>query len=360
MVGNRLPLGLDGKGSARVSLVEVAARSGVSVSTASRALNPDSRHPVSASTRLRVAEVAAELGFRPNSLARSFQLRRTKTIGVLIHDVRDAYFSEFARAASDAAQGAGYLTVICSTDRDPERELRYVEMMVDNRVAGLLLVGGGLEDRAYERGMRSLLGDLAAYGGVAVALGPRAGRMPAELPDNIGGARQAAEHLLEIGHRRIALIDGPAALRTSKERRRGFQLALEGAGVRPDPALLVPGSYTMEGGAKAMAQLLALANPPTAVFASNDAMAIGGLNELRRRGVSVPDDMSVVGFDDIPMAALWDPPLTTVSVSMAAIGAAGVARIIRILNGSDSGQRAVIHPTELVVRASTAPSRRGL
>lgn len=358
MVGNRLPSKPDGTGGARVSLVEVAARSGVSVSTASRALNPDSRHPVSASTRRRVEEVAVELGFRPNSLARSFQLRRSNTIGILIHDVRDSYFSEFARAASDAAQGAGYLTIICSTDRDPERELRYVEMMVDNRVAGLLLVGGGLENRAYERGMKSLLKDLAAYGGVAVALGPRAGQIPAELPDNLGGASQAAEHLIELGHRRIALIDGPPALRTSKERRRGFQLALEAAGLKPDPALIVPGNYTTEGGAKAMAQLLALESPPTAVFASNDAMAIGSLNELRRRGVSVPDEVSVVGFDDIPIAALWDPPLTTVSVSMAAIGAAGMARVMRLLNGSDRGQRTVIHPAELVMRGSTATPRK--
>lgn len=357
MVGNRLPSGLDGEGGQRISLVEVAARSGVSVSTASRALNPDSRHPVSASTRLRVEAAAAELGFRPNSLARSFQLRRSKTIGVLIHDVRDAYFSEFARAASDAAEAAGYLTIICSTDRDPERELRYVEMMVDNRVAGLLLVGGGLENRAYERGMKSLLDDLAAYGGVAVALGPRAGRMPAELPDNVGGARLAAEHLLGMGHRRIALIDGPAALRTSKERRRGFQLAMTAAGVDADSGLIVPGHYTMEGGARATAQLMEVEQPPSAIFASNDAMAIGCLNELRRRGIAVPDDVSVVGFDDIPMAALWDPPLTTVSVSMAAIGAAGVGRVIRILNGSDGAQHTVIHPTELIVRESTRPPR---
>lgn len=355
MAGNRLPFQSGGEGAERVSLVEVAARSGVSVSTASRALNPESRHPVSASTRCRVEAAATELGFRPNSLARSFQLRRSKTIGVLIHDVRDAYFSEFARAASDAAEAAGYLTVLCSTDRDPQRELRYVEMMVDSRVAGLLLVGGGLEDRAYEKGMRALLGDLAAYGGVAVALGPRAGRMPAELPDNAGGARQAAEHLLEMGHRRIGLIDGPAALRTSKERRRGFQKALSAAGVEADPDLVVPGYYTVEGGAKAAAQLLAMRCPPTAVFASNDAMALGCLNELRRRNVSVPGQISVVGFDDIPMAALWDPPLTTVAVAMAAIGAAGVARVIRALNGVDGAPRAVIHPTQLVRRSSTAP-----
>lgn len=346
------------EGTQGVSLADVAALSGVSVATASRALSPGSTHPVSAATRLRVEEAAAQLGFRPNSLARSFQSRRSSTIGVLIHDVRDPYFNEFARAASDAAQAAGYLTVICSTDRDPVRELRYVEMMVDSRVAGLLLVGGGLEHRAYEQGMRLLLGQMAAYGGVAVALGPRTGRIPAELPDNVGGARLATEHLIGLGHRRIALIDGPAALRTSKERRRGYETALSEAGLDAEPALVVPGFYSMEGGARAAAKLVEAHPAPTAIFASNDSMAIGALNELRRRRVSVPADISVVGFDDIPMAALWDPPLTTVSVPMAAIGAAGVERVIRLLRGSDGAPRTVIHPTELVARASTAPPRR--
>lgn len=341
----------------RISLADVGACAGVSVATASRALNPASLHPVNGATRRRVEEAAAKLGFRPNGLARSFQFGRSQTIGVLVHDVRDAYFNEFARGASDAAEVAGYLTVICNTDRDPDRELRYVQMLVDNRAAGILFVGGGLEDRAYQRRLGPCLAEMPSYGGVAVALGPRAGRLPAELPDNQGGARLATEHLLGLGHRRIGLIDGPPRLRTSAERRRGYEEALSAAGVVADPAWVVPGDYTVETGAVAIARLVEAGSGVTGVFVSNDAMAIGAINECRRRGWRVPEDLSLVGFDDMPLASLVDPPLTTVSVPMAKIGAAGVERILALLAGEQRGSARTVHPVGLVVRASTAPPR---
>ena len=341
----------------RVSLADVAAQADVSVSTASRALNPDSLHAVSHATRRRVEKAAAQLGFRANGLARSFQFGRARTIGVLVHDVRDPYFNEFARGASDAAEGVGYLTVICNTDRDPDRELRYVQMLVDNRAAGLLFVGGGLEDRAYQRRLAPCLAGMARYGGAAVALGPRAGRLPAELPDNRGGARLATAHLLSLGHRRIGLIDGPPRLRTSVERRRGYEEALSDAGVEPDARWVIPGDYTVEGGAAAIAHLVEDGPDVTGVFASNDAMAIGALNECRRRGVRIPADLSLVGFDDIPLTALVDPPLTTVSVPMAKIGAAGVERVLALLAGQRRSPSVTVHPVDMVVRGTTAPIR---
>lgn len=336
-------------------MADVATRAAVSVATASRALDPASPHAVSAATRRRVQKAALELNFRPNGLARSFRTRRTRAIGVLVHDVRDPYFNECARGAGDAAETAGYLTFICNTDRDPDRELRYVQMLVDSRVSGILFVGGGFDERGYQRRLTSCIAELVGYGGAAVALGPRAGRLPAEIPDNKGGARLATDHLLEFGHRRIGLIDGPPRLRTSAERRRGYEEALAAAGLEADTRAIVAGDYTVEGGASAMGQLLAAAPGVTAVFASNDAMAIGALGEAQRRGIGVPKDLSLVGFDDVQLAALVDPPLTTVRVPMAAIGAAGVNRILSRLADAESTTEINVHPVELIVRGSTAP-----
>jgi DNA-binding LacI/PurR family transcriptional regulator len=184
--------------------------------------------------------------------------------------------------------------------------------------------------------------------------------MPAEIPDNRGGARQATEHLLALGHERIAFIDGPAEVLTSRDRLRGHREALEAAGLAFDDRLVASGGFTEQGGRSALAGLLdgaAGGDGFTAVFASNDAMAIGCLVELRSRGLVIPRDMSLVGYDDIPAVRWFDPPLTTVRVPMEEIGAAGVARLLGLLaaDGEAAGGQGVnVHPCELVVRASTA------
>jgi LacI family transcriptional regulator len=181
--------------------------------------------------------------------------------------------------------------------------------------------------------------------------------MPAEIPDNQGGARQATEHLLGLGHERIAFIDGPAEVLTSRDRLRGHREAIEAAGLPFDERLVASGGFSEQGGRAALAGLLEGAPPFTAVFASNDAMAIGCLVELRSRGLTIPDDMSLVGFDDIPAVRWFDPPLTTVRVPMEEIGAAGVARLLGLLAGDSEparGQAVNVHPCELIVRSSTA------
>jgi LacI family transcriptional regulator len=331
-------------------LSDVARRARVSKTTASRVLNPTSQHPVKQLTRQRVLRVAASMGYRPNPMARALRTRQQPTIAVLVHDVTDLYFAEIVRGATIAASRSGFLTVVCSSSRDPATELKYLEMLSLSRVAGVIFAGGGLEDVSYKRAIRIHAANIRSYGGVLVALAPRADRWPAELPDNEGGAHLATEHLLALGHRDIAMISGPINLRTSREREHGYQQALTAQGLA---ARLAVGDFTRQGGARAMAELLAGPHL-SAVFVSNDAMAVGALAELRRRGVAVPGDMSLVGFDDVPGLDYLHPALTTVRVPMADLGAAGANRVLKLLSGADRGPRVRTHPVELVLRESTA------
>ena len=340
------------------SLAEVARRSGVSLATASRVLNPQSEHPVSPALRARVLAMAEELDYTVNALAQGLKVRRTRTVLVVVHDIRDPYFNEHARGVTDRAAAAGYLTVICNSDRDPDTELRYVQLGCDHRVSGIIFVGGGIDSERYRKGMRRRLAALADYGGKAVALGPRRDRLPAEVADNVAGARAAVEHLIELGHERIGFVNGPPRILTSPERLAGYREGLEAAGIRFDERLVRSGGFTEAGGAAALADLLSLPERPTAVVTANDTMAIGCMGELAGRGLRVPEDLSLIGFDDIPVMRWLNPPLTTVRIPMRDIGVAGMQRLLALLDGDDRGRRVNTHATELVVRASTAPPAR--
>ena len=330
-------------------LSDVARQAEVSLTTASRALDPDSDHPVSERTRARVVAAAARLSYRPNPMARALRTRRVPTIAIVVHDVSDPYFAEIARGATAAASVRGFLTVVCSSDRVPATELRYVEMLCESRVSGVIFAGGGLEEPHYHRTMSGYARSIAHYGGAIVALAPRSERWPAELPDNRGGARMVTEHLVSLGHSRIAMISGPATLRTSREREIGYTQAMKTASLEPS---IVRADFTVGGAARAVTRLLA-SGSPTAVFAATDTMALGVLSELRRLGIDVPAEVSVAGFDDIPGLEFMHPALTTVRVPMAELAAAGVARLLRQLDGDDTATRTQIHPVELVVREST-------
>lgn len=345
-------------GSARgltPGLTDVARRAGVSLATASRALNGSNASPVSATTRLRVQVAAKELDYQFNPSAKSLRTGRMDTVAVLVHDIADPYFAEIVKAVTSTAEAAGLLTMVCSSNRDPATELRYVRMLQQNRAAIVLFAGGGLEDAAYRRTIKQHVDAINDYGGAVVAMAPRAGGGPAEIPDNFGGAVTAAEHLLGLGHRRIAMVAGPPHLRTSRERRSGYLKALAGAGIDPPTAF---GDFTPAGGGRATRELLESGARFTALLVSNDSMAIGALAALRQAGISVPEQVSVIGFDDIPGLDFINPALTTVGVPLAEIGVAAVTRALSMLAGARIDRRAVLHPVRLVERSSTAPPPR--
>ena len=226
-------------------------------------------------------------------------------------------------------------------------------MLCLSRVSGVIFAGGGLEEPHYRHAMTGYARSIAGYGGAIVALQPRAERWPSEVPDNRTGARLATDHLVALGHVRVAMISGPATLRTSRERELGYADAMHKAGFTPN---IVEADFTTAGGAQAMTCLLG-DRSVTAVFVATDRMALGALAELRRQGIRVPDDISVVGFDDIPGLEFIHPNLTTVRVPLQDLGAAGVARLLQELDGPSDGARVRLHPVELVRRESTGLRR---
>jgi LacI family transcriptional regulator len=336
------------------SLSDVSRQAGVSLSTASRALDPEATHPVNKDTRKRVVEAATRLDYRPNPMAQGLRARRLKTIAVIVHEILDPYFAEIVRGAAAEAAAHGYLTFVCSSQRDPARESSYVDMLRRSRVAAVLFAAGELDDRRARAEIASQVAAIHRYGGAVVALAPRVERWPTEVTDNVGGARLAAEHLIELGHRRIAFIAGPEHVRTSKEREAGYLGAMLEAALEP---IIERGDFTMGSGATATARLLQRRSEVTAIAVASDTMAVSVLAELGRRRLRVPEDMSVVGFGDMPGWEYSHPALTTVRIDLAEIGAAGVRRALAQIDGSDRPPRVRVHPVSLVSRESTTSLR---
>jgi LacI family transcriptional regulator len=329
----------------------VARGAGVSLATASRALDPASTHPISPATRLRVQEIAGRLGYRPNPMARGLRMQRLGTLAVVVNDISDPYFMEVIRAASAAASESGLLTMVCSSERSPEIEVKNIAMLRQTRVAAVLFAGGGIADADHERQIGALAREIRSYGGAVVALAPRSERWPAEVCDNRGGAAMAARHLVELGHRQIATITGPCHVRSSMERDAGYRDALSAARAEFNRVI---SDFTCEGGEQAAAELLGSGIPFTAVLVANDAMAMGALAKFREQGISVPGDVSVIGFGDVHAVRYLTPALTTIRIPAAEIAAAGVQRALDILEGRGTQPRVRVHPVELVIRESTA------
>ncbi|MCI0636288.1 MAG: LacI family transcriptional regulator [Actinobacteria bacterium] len=335
-----------------VSLRDVAERAGVSPATASRVLS-DSTHPVREGTRQLVLDAARDLDFHPNMLARGLVTARTHVLGVIVHDISDPYFGEIVRGVEDAANLRDHRVFVCSSDRDPERELAYVRALMGHRTDAILFAGGVIEDRAYQSELRRLLNAFKTLGGVVVMLAPHVYRSPSVTIDNAAAAWDMTSHLLELGHRRIGFVAGPERIRTSGVRLTGHREALERSGLALDPALVESGGFTTEGGAKAATELVGRRDDVTAIFAANDVMAFGVLHALAGLGIRVPKDVSVAGFDDIQLAGFATSPLTTVRVPMSELGQLGAQMALNALAGNRI--RSVTLPTEIVVRASTAP-----
>ncbi|MBC7324442.1 MAG: LacI family DNA-binding transcriptional regulator, partial [Moorella sp. (in: Bacteria)] len=277
-----------------VTIKDVARHAGVSVTTVSRVLN-NSQHPISPETRERVLATIKELGFYPNAMARSLQLNETKTIGLILPDVANPYYSGIVRGVEDIAHENGYTVILCNTDRSRERTKTYLRVLREKRVDGVIFTGGGaVEDADREH--------FFEHGSVAtVLIGRHKANLPAVQVDNVQAARQAVEHLLQLGHRRIATVTGPAVSTTSRDRLEGYYLALESFGVEADPDLVIEGDFEFYSGYQAVGQL-PLSGPRriSAIFAHNDLMAIGAIKALQERGLKVPEDVAVVGFDNIP------------------------------------------------------------
>jgi LacI family transcriptional regulator len=335
------------------TLAEVAERANVSLATASRVLNGSTRS-VTPDLRERVLQAARELRYVPNAHAQALVRANTLLVGVIVHDVSDPYFSEIVRGIQSVAASAGRLVTICNSYRDPHREIEYVRLLHAQRVEAMILAGSGLDAPEYSRDMSRQIGSFIESGGRAVFIGRHQISGDAVLPDNVSGARAIAHHLADLGHRRIGVIDGPGLVTTSQDRLNHFRLGLQERSIALPPDFIIDGDFSRDGGAQAACQLIDRHPDMTAIFGLNDLMAVGALSALRARGICVPDQIAVVGFDDIPLASDVTPSLTTVRVPMVEMGARALALA---LEPGSHPLRVEQMPTSLVIRASTGPVR---
>ncbi|HEY7023532.1 MAG TPA: LacI family DNA-binding transcriptional regulator [Candidatus Limnocylindrales bacterium] len=336
------------------SITEVARLAGVSIATASRVVS-EADYPVSARTRERVLTAAKELDYVPNALARGLLKSQIPVVGVIVHDITDPYFAEVVRGVEDAAESGGYLVITCSSERDGAREASYVRLLRSMRAAGVIFAGSGLDDPASVEELPRHVAALRASGAAVVHLSPHAQGEPEISVDNRNGIASMVAALVELGHSRIAFLAGPSSLYVARERLAGYRHGLAEAGIPADERLIVGTGFSAEAGARAIDDILdAHLEPGTAfsaILCANDLLALGALQRLHEHGIDVPADVSVAGFDDIPVAAMTAPSLSTVRLPLREMGKRGFEAAIRALEGEQVMPETL--PTEVVMRDST-------
>jgi LacI family transcriptional regulator len=341
----------------RTTIRELARRSGVSVGTVSRALNGYS--DVSAATRERIMRLAEELDYTPAAAARTLVTRRSHVIGVFLEtgeghpDLQHPFFHEVLVGLKDALGAAGYDLLLFASAHPGNGygPHSYVKRCRHHNVDGAALMGVDPDDAEVRRLVRAGVPCV----GVDVELGGAAAYVAS---DNIGGERLAVEHLLSLGHRRIATIAGPMETRPGRDRLRGYRDALRDAGVAFRDEYVRSGDFYVDAGERAARELLALDDRPTAIVAASDLMAVGALRAAAAAGLSVPDDLSVVGFDDVMLAAHLQPALTTIRQDKTGLGgAAARALLTRIDDPDEPAEEQLTLDVQLVVRATTSPAR---
>ncbi len=315
----------------------------------------NSSYPVSERARQKVLSAAAELHYTPNSLARGLRMQRSRLIAVMVGDNTDPYFAEITRGVEEIARERGYLTIICNAERDPQRELAYVRSLQDYRIDGLIFAGGGLNIPGHTEQLELLVQQMRKRGGEIVTLSQHTLRVPSVQADNFEGARSMTARLIELGHRRIAFVAGPADLLVANTRLQGYMSALVEAGLSVNPLWLVPGNFTRQGGEQAAQRIVHLPaeQRPSAIFAANDETAFGVLQGLARLGQRVPQDFSVCGFGDLPVAQLLRPALTSVHIPLRQLGHAVARRLLALLDNQEVPALEVL-PTTLRERETTA------
>ena len=328
----------------RITIREVAKAAQVSPTTVSRYLNRQISLP--AETTARITQAVSQLGYRPNQLARNLSRGQSQMIGLVTPDIANPFFALLASAAAEEAAAHGFHILLCTTQNDPEREAAYLELLSGKQLDGLVVLtsqamsdrGGHLAD--LERVV--LIDEDAAMEGV-----------PKVFVENQQGGYLATEHLTSRGHTRVAHIGGPAGVFSARERAEGYRSALAASGTKPNPEFTQSGLYTEGFGYEATGRLLALPHPPSAIFAASDYAALGALRRLREAGLRVPDDVSLVGFDDIPLVSLLQPALTTIAQPIDELGREGVRLLVEVIQTGQTTRPPVQRfPVRLIERDS--------
>ncbi len=335
----------------QVSIKDIARAANVSHPTVSRALSYSPL--VKGETAERIRQIAANLGYRPSAIARSLASKKTKTIGVVVTTIADPFIADVVSGIEETANDHGYSVFLANSNANPDREVKVVHSFHERRVDGIVVTA-------------SRVGALYVplLSGLKVPIVLINNQHPDEpdkfvysvMIDNIKASTQVMKHLIGLGHRRIAYIGDQSGFQSDTERFAGYRQALAFAGYPFLPELVVHGDGKLEGGKQAMDKLLALHTPPTAVFCYNDMSALGALHAIYRHGINVPDDISIVGFDDLAIASYTSPLLTTVGQPKQQMGRMAMETMLKILSGVDSKTNIKVDG-ELIIRESTAPPK---
>ena len=329
---------------------DVAQAAGVSITTVSHVVNGTRR--VSDELAQRVTESMDELNYRPNIVARSLRLGQTKTLGLIVPDNSNPFFAEVARAVEDDGYAHGYSVILCNSDSDRQKQQTYIRLLVDKQVDGVVFISSGASESSED--LRYLAGE-----GIEVVIvdrdEPNVGG-DVILLDNERAGYQATWHLVNLRHRRIACITGPSELTASRQRLDGYQHALRDAGIELSPAYVVSGDFFLDGGETAIVELLKLDLRPTAGFVCNDLMAIGAMRGARSMGLRIPEDLSIIGFDDIALAAAVFPALTTMVQPTSKMARMATTLLIERIQGQSANKepQRIVLSAELVIRDSCA------
>jgi DNA-binding LacI/PurR family transcriptional regulator len=328
------------------TIYDVARKAGVSIGTVSRYLSGNGY--VGEAARERVKEAIQELGYTPSGVARGLTNKRTRMIGFVVSDLLNPFNPEMVRGAQDLADESGYCTLIYNTDGDGRREVRALKLLYERRVDGLIITPPETKE-----GNQCIL-ELHQQGLPIVLIGRKLETVMIDrvTTDTYAGAIDAVTYLAQMGHTRIGFIGGLSAYNIAAGRRQGYLDGLRKAGLPFDEQLIVEAPLTRESGANAIDHFFQLAQPPTAIFATNDIVAIGAMQEFMRRGGRIPDNLSIVGFDDITLAAHVQPPLTTIAQPRPLLGRTAVELLLARIEGSDRPAQEIRLPCSLVIRAS--------
>jgi DNA-binding LacI/PurR family transcriptional regulator len=334
------------------TIKRVADRAGVSIATVSRAFaDPQA---VSEELRLRVREAARVLGYRPSRAARTLRVGTSQAVGVVIPDLQNPFFTSVVRGIDGVLQAAGYTLLLANADEDAARERNILETLRAEGVAGIIFVPIGAARDAY----REVLAPPVHT--VAVDRSPSSLRADLVTVDNVEGTRVGVAHLVALGHRDVALLGGPPRHSTARDREQGYQLALQQAGLPLRPELVHRGDFREGGGYEGMKALMTLPRRPTAVFVANNLMTLGAFRALHETGIRIPEQVALVGFDDMPWATSLNPPLTAVRQPAQEIGSSAAELLLDRIARPDRAIRHLILDTTLVVRASCGAALQGV
>ncbi|MEZ5426895.1 MAG: LacI family DNA-binding transcriptional regulator [Pyrinomonadaceae bacterium] len=329
-----------------MNIKKVAEHAGVSTATVSRLINKTSY--ISPGTAKKVWRAIEELGYHPNVNARGLASGKSSLLGLIVSDIVNPFFPDLVKSFDEAALHHGYEIITANTNYDETRTLLRVRRLIERRVDGVAIMTSEMD--------QALVDELSTRGIPIVFLDT--GKVKENISniriDYEQGVSQAVNHLLELGHRRIGYISGPLGLKSARIRRSAFLKFLKKKGIIEEKELVTIGDYKISGGKKAMEKLLKLEDRPTAVLTSNDLTAIGAMQALRSHGLHVPEDVSLIGFDDIALAATTDPPLTTVNVSRVKVAECAFESLLELIKHKTQKGREVHVGTHLVIRESTA------